>query len=86
MTLILLMGKMRGYGADYTDVTADTGYESEENYSWFEKAEKECYIKSQNYERSKTKKFNSNMVLQENMVYDADLDEYTCQVGQKLPA
>ena len=59
LTLIPLMEKMRGYGADYTDVTADAGYESEENYSWFEKAEKDCYIKPQNYERSKTKKFKS---------------------------
>ena len=86
LTLIPLMEKMRGYGADYTDVTADAGYESEENYSWFEKAEKDCYIKPQNYERSKTKKFKSNMALRENMAYDADLDEYTCQAGQKLRA
>jgi len=86
LTLIPLMKKMRGYGADYADVTADAGYESEENYSWFEKAEKVCYIKPQNYERSKTKKFKSNMALRENMAYDADLDEYTCQAGQKLRA
>lgn len=31
----------------------DAGYESEEDYSWFEEAEKDCYIKPQNYERSK---------------------------------
>lgn len=86
LTLIPLMKKMQSYGADYTDVTADAGYESEENYSWFETAKKECYIKPQNYERSKTKKFKSNMALRENMPYDADLDEYTCQAGQKLRA
>ena len=85
-SLIPLMEKMQGYGADYTDVTADAGYESEENYTWFEEAEKECYIKPQNYERSKTKKFKGNMALRENMPYDADLDEYTCQAGQKLRA
>ena len=77
---------MRGYGADYADVTADAGYESEENYSWFEAAEKDCYIKPQNYERSKTKKYKSNMALRENMAYDAERDEYTCQAGQKLRA
>ena len=86
LTLIPLLEKMQGYGADYTDVTADAGYESEENYSWFENAQKKCYIKPQNYERSKTKRFKSNMALRENMSYDAEQDEYTCQSGQKLRA
>lgn len=86
LTLIPLMEKMLAYGADYTDVTADAGYESEENYSWFEAVGKECYIKPQNYERSKTKKFKNNMTLRENMAYDAEADEYTCQAGQKLRA
>lgn len=86
LTLIPLMEKMQGYGADYKDVTADAGYESEENYSWFEAEQKPCYIKPQNYERSKTKKYKSNMALRENMAYDAQLDEYTCQAGRKLRA
>ena len=86
LTLIPLMEQMQGYGADYEDVTADAGYESEENYSWFEEAKKPCYIKPQNYERSKTKKFKSNMALRENMSYDPENDEYTCQAGQKLRA
>ena len=86
LTLIPLMEKMQGYGADYKDVTADAGYESEENYSWFEVEQKSCYIKPQNYERSKTKKFKSNMALRDNMAYDAQKDEYTCQAGQKLRA
>ena len=86
LTLIPLMEQMQSYGADYEDVTADAGYESEENYSWFEARQKPCYIKPQNYERSKTKKFKSNMALRENMPYDAEKDEYTCQAGQKLRA
>ena len=86
LTLIPLMEKMRSHGADYKDVTTDAGYESEENYSWFEKENKPCYTKPQNYERSKTKKYKSNMALRENMVYDAQKDEYTCQAGQKLRA
>ncbi len=86
LTLIPLMEDMKSYGADYRDVTADAGYESEENYSWFEAAQKPCYIKPQNYERSKTRKYKSNMALRENMLYDADKDEYTCQAGHKLRA
>ena len=77
---------MRNHGIEYRDVTADAGYESEETYTYFEHIPTECYIKPQNYERSKTKKYKSNMALRENMAYDADLDEYTCQAGQKLRA
>ena len=86
LTLIPFMDKLKGNGIEYADVTADAGYESEENYSYFEGIPTECYIKPQNYERSKTKKYKSNMALRENMAYDAELDEYTCQVGRKLRA
>lgn len=85
LTLIPLMDNMETHlGKSYADVTADAGYESEENYTYFERKPTECYIKPQNYERSKTKKFKSNMALRENMAYDAERDEYTCQAGKKL--
>ena len=84
LTLIPFLENMRNHGIEYADVTADAGYESEENYTYFENIETECYIKPQNYERSKTKKFKSNMALRENMAYDAENDEYTCQAGKKL--
>lgn len=86
LTLIPFMEKLEEKGIIYQDVTADAGYESEENYSFFESRETECYIKPQNYERSKTKKFKSNMSLRENMEYDPENDEYTCQAGQKIRA
>ena len=86
LTFIPFMENLRNHGIEYRDVTADAGYESEENYSYFEAIETECYIKPQNYERSKTKKFKSNMALRENMPYDPVLDEYTCQAGQKIRA
>ena len=71
-------------GREYQDVTTDAGYESEENYTYFEGRQTECYIKPQNYERSKTRKYKSNMALRENMAYDPIADEYTCQQGKKL--
>ena len=86
LTLIPFMENLRNHGIEYTDVTADAGYESEENYTYFENITTECYIKPQNYERSKTKKYKSNMVLRENMAYDSILDEYTCQAGKKIRA
>lgn len=87
LTLIPLLEKMeKNLGKSYHDVTADAGYESEENYTYFENKKQICYIKPQNYERSKTRKFKNNMALRENMSYDAGNDEYTCQNGKKLRA
>jgi transposase len=87
MTLIPLMERMEGkLGIQYGDVTADAGYESEENYTWFEGQDRACYIKPQNYERSKTKKYKSNMHLREKMRYDVENDEYTCPGDKKLRA
>ena len=86
LTLIPFMEGLKKHEIEYQDVTADAGYESEENYSYFEDKKTECYIKPQNYERSKTKKFKSNMALRENMAYDEKNDEYTCQAGKKITA
>lgn len=73
-------------GRQYKDITADAGYESEENYTYLEGKQTQCYIKPQNYERSKTRKFKNNMALRESMAYDALLDVCTCQRGRKLNA
>ena len=54
LTLIPFIGNLRNHGIEYKDITADAGNESEENYSYFESIPSECYIKPQNYERSKT--------------------------------
>ena len=87
LTLIPLLEQMEDHLENrYSDVTLDAGYESEENYTWFENRQQTCYIKPQNYERSKTRKFKNDMNLRENMPYDAEKDEYTCQNGKKLRA
>lgn len=87
LTLIPLIERMEAHSNhQYKDITADAGYESEENYTFFENRQQTCYIKPQNYERSKTRKFKNNMSLRENMVYDAEKDEYTCQNGKKIKA
>ena len=84
-TIIPLLERMEQHlGTRYEDVTLDAGYESEENYTWFEERGQTCYIKPQNYERSKTRKFKSDMSLRENMPYDPEKDEYTCQNGKKI--
>jgi len=88
LTMKPLLERMhQNYDKRHETVTMDAGFESEENYTYFEdKPDCIAYIKPQNYERSKTKEYKNNMSLRENMPYDKDNDEYTCQNGKKLKA
>lgn len=65
-------------------VVADAGYESEENYKLLEERGQAAYIKPQNYEKSKTRKYRSNAYLRDNMPYDPETDTYTCPAGKTL--
>ena len=70
----------------YRNIVCDAGYESEENYVKLEKNKQLAYIKPQNYERSKTRKYKKDMSRHENMAYDPETDTYTCKNGKKLKA
>ena len=69
----------------YSNIVADAGYESEENYRWLAEHNYEAFIKPTNYEISKTRKYRNDIGRAENMVYDAELDAYTCAEGKSLP-
>lgn len=62
-------------------IVADAGYESEENYKRLLERGQQTYIKPQNYERSKTRKYRNNAYLRDNMPYDPGTDTYTCPAG-----
>ena len=70
--------------AKYEKVTADAGYESLDNYLYLEENGQMSFIKPQNYETAKTKKFRSQIGRVENMSYDEETDSYTCAEGKKL--
>ncbi len=70
----------------YTEIVADAGYESEEAYVFLEQNRQEAYIKPQNYEISKTRKYRQDISLRENMIYLSDEDCYICSNGRKLNA
>lgn len=70
----------------YKKVTADAGYESEENYGYLYENGKSAYIKPANYEQSKTRKYRKDIGRMENMAYDEAADTYTCHNGKKLYA
>ena len=68
-------------GKQFEAVTLDAGYESEENYKALKDRNQAAYIKPQNYEKSKTRKYKTNAYLRENMPYDPETDTYTCPAG-----
>lgn len=70
----------------YQEIVADAGYESEENYLFLEENGQLAYIKPQNYEISKTRKYRQDIGRMENMKYDEKADFYYCKNGQVLTA
>ena len=70
----------------YKNISADAGYESEENYVFLEANGQLSYIKPANYEISKTRKYRNDIGKIENMEYDAGSDIYICRNAKRLNA
>jgi len=86
-TLIPFLKKMEEkLGFKYTNIVADAGYESEENYLFIEENGQVAFIKPANYEISRTRKYKNDIGRFENMAYDAENDTYTCKDGRILAA
>ncbi|MGL5331119.1 MAG: IS1182 family transposase [Peptostreptococcaceae bacterium] len=68
----------------YNSITADAGYESEENYTHLETNNQRAFIKPQTYEKSKTRKFKQDISKRENMIYNENEDYYICASNRKL--
>lgn len=71
-------------GFRYPSVTADSGYESEEGYTYLRETRQTPYIKPQTYEKWKRRSFKQDISKRENMAYDAETDVYTCYAQKKL--
>lgn len=87
MTLIPFLEDMGSHlSFKYEEVVTDAGYESEENYVFLEENGQLAYIKPQNYEISKTRKYRQDIGRVENMGYNEDEDRYYCKNGKVLTA
>jgi hypothetical protein len=85
LTLIPLLDKIASENNQTCKIIcADAGYESEENLVYLKKHLQKSYIKPTNYEQQKTKKFKLQIGKKENMVYDKELDQFTCANNKKL--
>lgn len=86
-TLIPFLKDMESHlSFKYKEIVADAGYESEEAYVFLENNNQDSYIKPQNYEISKTRKYLKDISRRENMDYDPISDEYICANGRRLKA
>lgn len=86
-TLIPFMEQLqKNYaGRNIGSVVVDSGYESEENYCWFEAhPETELYVKPSNHEAAKHRKYRTDISRRENMAYNVQTDTYTCANGKML--
>ena len=85
-TLVPFLRDMESHlGFKYKEVVTDAGYESEEAYVFLEGNGQLSFIKPQNYEISKTRKYREDISRRENMVYLEDEDTYICSNGRRLP-
>lgn len=84
-TLIPFLTEMHHFlGFRYTNIVADSGYESEENYEYLKANGLVPFIKPANYEISKTRKYRTDISRMENMTYDEDRDVYICRNEKEL--
>lgn len=84
-TLVPFLKTMeKNLGYRYPSVTADSGYESEEAYTYLREQKQKPYIKPQTYEKWKKRSFKQDISERENMGYDETADTYTCHAGKKL--
>lgn len=66
-TLLETMAKW--HGRNYKRVVADSGYESLKNYRYLAGKQIKAYIKPNNYESSRTRKYKAQIGRAENMAY-----------------
>ena len=83
-TLIPFTKYLRQYNK-IKQICADSGYESEENYCYFEELKDiALFVKPSNHEQRKTKKYRTDISRRENMAYNAETDTYTCANGKAI--
>jgi transposase len=67
-----------------SNIVADAGYGSEENYDYITGNGLYNYVKYNNYNYEKTSKYKNGNFLLSNFVYQPEKDQYTCPEGQIL--
>ena len=73
------------YGFLPSEVTADAGYGSEENYAFLEKNQVEAFVKYSYFDKEQHEKESAKGLFHaDNLYYDKKLDCYYCPMGQPM--
>ena len=72
------------YGHMPKECCADSGYGSEENYSFMEAYDTEAFVKYNLFHKEQKRAFKNNIFRIENLYYSADGDYYVCPMGQHM--
>jgi len=66
------------------NIVGDSAYGSLTNYTYLAQHQLGNYLKFNTFHKEKTRKYNNNPYLRDNMAYDEEKDEFTCKQGRKL--
>ena len=67
-----------------SNVVADAGYGSEENYEYLQEAKLGNYVKYNTFHKEASRKWKSDLTRVQNWQYDEESDEYICGCGRIL--
>ncbi len=83
-----LEGHLDGFEQRYemqsTEVIADAGYGSEENYEMLEGKNIDGYVKYNYFHKEQSRSWKNNPFIVQNLHYNAQEDYYVCPMGQKM--
>ncbi|WP_418791688.1 IS1182 family transposase [Phosphitispora sp. TUW77] len=79
-----LEGIKKAWGSVPQKIIADAGYGSEENYEYLKEQEIQNFVKYNKFHYEQKRHVKTNPFLRENMVYDAENDQYICYEHKKL--
>ena len=74
----------RRYQTQSDEITADSGYGSEQNYAYCEQKGITAFIKYPMFHKEQKKSFLQNPFLQNNLYYNRQEDYYVCPMGQHM--
>ncbi len=85
LTMIPFLGSFSNrYDRYAEEVCADSGYGSEENYSFMEAHDMEAYVKYNLFHKEQKRAFKQDIFRIENLYYNPDGDYFVCPMGQHM--
>jgi transposase len=72
------------YDRQSSEIVADSGYGSEQNYDYMESKGIENYVKFSYFHKEQKRSFKNNPFLVDNLFYNPNGDFYVCPIGQKM--